>query len=146
MIADDQVSRRHARVSPGQEGAARVEDLGSSNGTFVNHNQLESDARLDPGDELVVGVAVLEVRTATDIADRPTAQRMVPPGLAREPRQPDYVAGDLEAQLDAPSGSSRGDRQLKSFLDVRVRRQAQLAPLAFLMLIALVLCIYFATR
>jgi predicted component of type VI protein secretion system len=146
MISDDQVSRRHARISPGGEGGARVEDLGSSNGTFLNHNQLESDARLEPGDELVVGVAVLELRTAEDIADRPTAQRAVPPGLAREPRQPDYVAAGLDEELAAPSGHSRGDRQLQSFLDVRVRRQAQLAPLALLMLIALVLSIYFATR
>lgn len=146
MISDDQVSRRHARISPGGEGAARVEDLGSSNGTFLNHNQLESDARLEPGDELVVGVAVLELRTEREIADRPTAQRTVPPSLAREPQQPAYVASDLDDQLEAPSRRSRGDRQLKSFLDVRVRRQAQLAPLALLMLIALALSIYFATR
>jgi hypothetical protein len=41
---------------------------------------------------------------------------------------------------------SAGAQELEKYLDVRVRRRAQLAPLALLMLIALALTIYFATR
>ena len=42
LDADTQVSRRHARVSV-QGGQAVVEDLGSTNGTYVN------DVRVTPG-------------------------------------------------------------------------------------------------
>ena len=55
---------------------------------------------------------------------------------------------DPEA-VDAVVGESHGSgaaRELEKYRDVRVRRRAQLAPLALLMLIALALIIYFAVR
>ena len=55
-LEDGQASRRHAQVSPASDGSAVVEDLGSANGTFVNHNELVGPARLDPGDEVLIGV------------------------------------------------------------------------------------------
>jgi hypothetical protein len=70
----------------------------------------------------------------------------VPPALAKTPRTPDYVNPDV---VDAEAGASpvsAGSKELEKFLDVRVRRHAQLAPLALMMLIALALIIYFATR
>ena len=39
VLDDPQVSRHHVRITPQGAGAV-VEDLGSSNGTFVNHNEL----------------------------------------------------------------------------------------------------------
>jgi len=52
VLADELVSRRHARVS--HSGAdAVVEDLGSRNGTFVNGNQIHGPTRLVPGDQHV---------------------------------------------------------------------------------------------
>jgi len=49
-IESEQVSRRHVRLTP-REGSALVEDLGSSNGTFVNGRRVDS-AELKPGQEL----------------------------------------------------------------------------------------------
>lgn len=49
-IDSEQVSRRHARIVP-HEGGARVEDLGSANGTYVNGRRVES-GELKPGQEL----------------------------------------------------------------------------------------------
>jgi predicted component of type VI protein secretion system len=146
VLQDDEVSRRHARVSPAGEDSALVEDLGSVNGTFVNDNELHGPARLDPADELLVGVTLIEVRSRAQVAARPSALHTVPPALAHAPRQPDYV--DLAA-IDVDDGSasgSTGTRDLDKYLDSRVRRQARLAPLALLMLIALALIIYFAAR
>jgi signal transduction histidine kinase len=52
-IAGALVSRRHARILPGQDGWL-IEDLGSANGTAVNGQQVES-VRLQDGDWLTVG-------------------------------------------------------------------------------------------
>jgi len=144
-LDDGQVSRRHARVTPASDGSAVVEDLGSANGTFVNRNQVEDRARLDPGDELQLGLSVIEVRSREQVAAAPSALRPVPPALAATPRQPDYVNPEVLAADNARAADAITP-QLDRYLDVRVRRRAQLAPLALLMLIALALCIYFATR
>jgi pSer/pThr/pTyr-binding forkhead associated (FHA) protein len=142
-LEDGQVSRRHALVSPAADGSAVVEDLGSANGTFVNHDELHGRTRLDPGDELLIGVTVIQVRSSAQVAAQPSALRAVPPALAMAPRQPDYVNPEV---LAAELGGRAGTPELERYLDVRVRRRAQLAPLALLILIALALCIYFATR
>jgi predicted component of type VI protein secretion system len=146
LLEDGQVSRRHALVTPAPDGSAVVEDLGSANGTFVNHNELHGPARLDPSDELLVGVTLMELRSGAQVASQPTAMRAVPAGLAQAPRTPSYVNPEVIATDEGPSRPSAGTRELQKFLDVRVRRRAQLAPLALLMLIALALIIYFATR
>lgn len=49
-IESEQVSRRHVRITP-RDGSALVEDLGSSNGTYVNGRRVES-GELRPGQEL----------------------------------------------------------------------------------------------
>ncbi|TMK98294.1 MAG: FHA domain-containing protein [Actinobacteria bacterium] len=146
VLEDDQVSRHHARVTPSVDDSAVIEDLGSANGTFVNHNELHGPTRVDPSDELLLGVTVMELRSSSQVSERPTVKRPVPPALAQAPRPPDYV--DPEA-VDAVVGESHGSgaaRELEKYRDVRVRRRAQLAPLALLMLIALALIIYFAVR
>jgi pSer/pThr/pTyr-binding forkhead associated (FHA) protein len=143
MLEDNQASRRHARVKPGADGALVIEDLGSANGTFINHNELHGPARLDPGDELLVGVTLMEVRTSAQVADRQSAVRPVPAALAMAPTPPHYVNPQ---QVEAPGVKEPLSPELDRYLDVKVRRRAQLAPLALAMLIALALCIYFATR
>jgi pSer/pThr/pTyr-binding forkhead associated (FHA) protein len=146
VIEDAEVSRHHARVSPAADGSAVVEDLGSYNGTFVNANQLYGTARLDPGDELIVGVTVIRARDEREAMTQGSAVRAVPAALARAPRAPDYVNPAVvtgESALGAPSAETPS---LEKYLDVRVRRRAQLAPLALFVLVALVLIIYFALR
>jgi pSer/pThr/pTyr-binding forkhead associated (FHA) protein len=142
-LTDSQASRRHAQVAPTSDGGAVVEDLGSANGTFLNQNEVHGLVALDPGDELVIGVTVIQVRSRADLAAAPSAMRAVPPGLAIAPERPHYV--NVEA-VGPELAESAGTPELDRFRDVRVRRRAQLAPLALLVLIALALCIYFATR
>jgi pSer/pThr/pTyr-binding forkhead associated (FHA) protein/ABC-type multidrug transport system ATPase subunit len=58
VIASDQVSRRHARLS--REGARyQIEDLGSSNGTYVNGERLTAPRALKEMDEIRLGPAVV---------------------------------------------------------------------------------------
>ncbi|MEM6332080.1 MAG: FHA domain-containing protein [Planctomycetota bacterium] len=53
------VSRQHCRVCLDEQGVV-VEDLGSSNGTFVNDERVQRQA-LDPGDAILVGPVVFTV-------------------------------------------------------------------------------------
>ena len=59
-IADGRVSRHHARIVADGSGFA-IEDLQSSNGTFVDGAQVQR-ARLHAGASIVVGETVLEIR------------------------------------------------------------------------------------
>jgi pSer/pThr/pTyr-binding forkhead associated (FHA) protein len=60
-IDDTYSSQQHARVF-GRGGSWYVEDLGSTNGTYVNEQRLAAPAMLTPGDRIRVGTTVLELR------------------------------------------------------------------------------------
>jgi hypothetical protein len=53
-LHDDSVSGRHARIVPA-DGAWRIEDLGSTNGTYVNGRRVERAAPLRAGDVVTTG-------------------------------------------------------------------------------------------
>lgn len=61
LIDDTYASSQHARLF-GKNGAWFVEDLGSTNGTFVNDQKLAAPAMVQPGDRIRVGTTVLELR------------------------------------------------------------------------------------
>jgi len=59
VLIDPALSRRHCIFS--REGSAiLVEDLGSTNGTFVNGKRVER-AELNPGDTVRIGVTVISM-------------------------------------------------------------------------------------
>jgi pSer/pThr/pTyr-binding forkhead associated (FHA) protein len=60
-IDDTYASSEHARIF-GRGDAWYVEDLGSTNGTFVNEQRLAAPAMLAPGDKIRVGTTVMELR------------------------------------------------------------------------------------
>jgi signal transduction histidine kinase len=75
-LHDTEVSRRHAEISPQENGTFRIADVGSANGTFVN-NILLKEAILQSGDHIQIGQSILVFssgRTAaqsdTDLANR----------------------------------------------------------------------------
>jgi pSer/pThr/pTyr-binding forkhead associated (FHA) protein len=77
LDADTQVSRRHARIAV-QGGAVVVEDLGSTNGTYVNDQPINAPRSLNPGDKVRIGLTVLELRTRQQVAARPSAVQPIP--------------------------------------------------------------------
>ncbi len=52
--ADEYASSRHARFEPRRDGVW-VEDIGSTNGTFVNGIRLTRERKLTPGDVIRIG-------------------------------------------------------------------------------------------
>jgi hypothetical protein len=59
---DEFVSARHARIEPRPEGAL-VDDLGSTNGTFVNGSKVERAKLAKTGDVIKVGATELQVQS-----------------------------------------------------------------------------------
>ena len=60
-LDDDAVSRVHAMLTRDEAGAYRIRDQNSANGTFVNSQRI-SEYVLEDGDEIRVGLMVLEFR------------------------------------------------------------------------------------
>jgi pSer/pThr/pTyr-binding forkhead associated (FHA) protein len=58
---DTYVSHEHARIFE-RNGSWVVEDLGSTNGTYLNQQKVTVPSQLSPGDRIRVGKTVLEVR------------------------------------------------------------------------------------
>jgi len=60
-VDDTYVSQHHARFFE-RDGAWYVEDLGSTNGTYLNDDRVTQPAEVQPGDVVRLGKTVLELR------------------------------------------------------------------------------------
>ncbi len=81
-ILDPSISRRHAEVSCDERGV-HVRDLGSSNGTFLNGEKVDT-ASLGPEDTVSFGRVAFRLQPVT--APRPTAGRATPQSQVAPPR------------------------------------------------------------
>src|SRR5512133_3501634 len=88
VINDAEVSRRHARLTF-QGGKYVLEDLGSTNGTFVNGQRLAGPRVLKPGEVVSFGEQIILVFEATIFNPDAT---MVSPRAAAVPSSPRPVA------------------------------------------------------
>jgi pSer/pThr/pTyr-binding forkhead associated (FHA) protein len=61
VLTDDYVSTRHARLVPA-EGSWLVEDLGSTNGTYLDRQRVTSPTPVPVGTPIRVGKTVMELR------------------------------------------------------------------------------------
>ena len=61
VLTDDYASTRHARISP-RDGDWYVEDLGSTNGTYLDRSKVTTAVRLPIGTPVHVGKTVIELR------------------------------------------------------------------------------------
>jgi Inner membrane component of T3SS, cytoplasmic domain len=61
VLEDDYASGRHARFSL-QSGVWMLEDLGSTNGTYLGRSKVETPVAVDAGTPVRIGRTVLELR------------------------------------------------------------------------------------
>ena len=61
VVSDTYVSNVHARIFA-KDGAYWLEDLGSTNGTYMNRAKVAVPTAIGPGDEIRIGKASLELR------------------------------------------------------------------------------------
>jgi predicted component of type VI protein secretion system len=105
-VHDDEVSRRHLAVRPHEDGV-ELEDLGSTNGTFVDGARLSAVVVVSSGARVTLGETELEIEVevpepeidpgATRLRDRPPerdATVMRPAAVTPAPPPPDAtIAG-----------------------------------------------------
>jgi hypothetical protein len=61
VLDDPYVSTVHARLFP-KDTSTMVEDMGSTNGTYLNRKRISAPAEVHKGDRVKIGKTVLEVR------------------------------------------------------------------------------------
>jgi hypothetical protein len=69
VLVEDMVSRRHARIACSDQQIL-IEDLGSTNGTFVNGEKIKRTT-LKEGDRVLIGTSILKVVSSDTAASAP---------------------------------------------------------------------------
>lgn len=62
VIEDDYCSSRHCRIYP-DGGQWMIEDLGSTNGTFLDNQRVDGPVPFRAGDRLALGTTAIELRS-----------------------------------------------------------------------------------
>jgi hypothetical protein len=102
VLEDAEASRRHASLIP--EGqSVNIEDLGSTNGTFINGERLVGARVLVPGDRVRIGITVLEVAIAATASGRVAS--IFGDAEAREPLAADEETVETAPLLGVSGGS-----------------------------------------
>lgn len=113
VISDPQVSRQHARIRR-QGPLMIIEDVGSTNGTFVNGMRLTGPHTLVNGDVINLGDAVtltyhgVDVAVTEPLAGRPTTVSPAPPSYRAQPTPlPARAAVPSPAYTAAPPSTAQ---------------------------------------
>jgi hypothetical protein len=121
-INDPEISRRHCRFTRGG-GGYTLEDLVSTNGTFVNNQRLSGARPLSSGDIISLGETVVlayesvslasepgvGMREQQDPAIQPTVQGRVPPPPASPAQQPPQPAVRARGYYEPPASQVSRD-------------------------------------
>ena len=101
VLVEEMVSRKHARIALA-EGVITIEDLGSTNGTFVNGEKVERGT-LKEGDRVLVGTNILKVMAISHDGDQQLDLKAVAAGrvtarqkMSRVGDEPPRMSGSLE--------------------------------------------------
>jgi hypothetical protein len=129
LANDPELSRHHAEISREATGEYQLEDLASTNGTYLNGTRLEAPIVLSLGDTIELGSSKLvvralpvvaapaagavDVRAATVIVDVPPAARM--------PQEPPPPPPPLELRLKVDLDRAEAEIALGEGQSVRFR-------------------------
>ena len=79
LANDIEISRTHARIWAEADGRFVIEDLGSTNGTYVNGRRVDVPTALEVGDRIEVGSSALVVQVGAIQPTPPSSETVVPP-------------------------------------------------------------------
>jgi predicted component of type VI protein secretion system len=162
VIDDVKLSRRHA-VFRTVDGALEVEDLGSTNGTFVESRRIEGPTPLRNGARVTLGGTVFvaeiaPVMVATQVAEAPGDPTRLAGGPASPGRTARRPAAGLREALPAPGAAAPEPAptpaEVGAFAPPAVRHGGlatrSWVPVALsfgsVLVVALALVVYFAAR
>jgi pSer/pThr/pTyr-binding forkhead associated (FHA) protein len=171
-VDDEEVSRRHLAVRPHDDGV-ELEDLGSTNGTFVDGARLSAAVVISESARVMIGETELEIEvevpepevdpSLTRVRERPqmpdaTVVRSMPvaPAPAEAPPPPPTTAAPPAAPAPAAAPAAAAAQPFGSFTPAAPARRRSgpatrlwaPATVAFVIIIAtaVALVIYFAAR
>jgi pSer/pThr/pTyr-binding forkhead associated (FHA) protein len=109
VLPDAEVSRKHSRLTYSPQGYV-LEDLGSTNGTFVNADRLSGPHLLIPGDQiglsqkLVISIELAEVDASATLVVKPLVETPAAEVEESSPEIKAFVAKIEEsaAEVEAP--------------------------------------------
>jgi FHA domain-containing protein len=144
-LVDQEVSRRHAAIRAAG-GSFGIEDLGSTNGTFVNDERISGVRVLAHGDTVRLGGTVWMVQASQATVVQPAA---APAGARGDVERPPEVAPSAIRRVlpppapgQAPQFSAPGARPGGS---AATRVEATVVCMALIAAVAVALIVYFAT-
>lgn len=98
VLVEDMVSRRHAKINS-TDTEVWIQDLGSTNGTFVNGEKV-TRSRLQEGDRILVGTSIIKVvgvdAGAAHHASEAEARRRLEAGANRQSTSGRPMSGVIE--------------------------------------------------
>ena len=105
-ISDRSLSRRHARLFV-EEGALKIEDLGSRHGTFVNGSQISEPVVVLAGDVITLAGSTITLREPGKQEDSSTAQSVF--------RSAETILDQTRSR--APDSTEAGHHELKRWAE-----------------------------
>ncbi|HUH05297.1 MAG TPA: DUF4388 domain-containing protein [Kofleriaceae bacterium] len=98
VLVEDMVSRRHAKITT-TEADVYIQDMGSTNGTFVNGEKV-ARSRLAEGDRILVGTSIIKMvgvdLNAADNTSEAEARRRLEAGANRQSTSGRPMSGVIE--------------------------------------------------
>ena len=97
VLVEDMVSRRHAKITT-TDAEVFIQDLGSTNGTFVNGEKI-SRSRITEGDRILVGTSIIKMVAVTQgavHASEEEARRRLEAGANRHSTSGRPMSGVIE--------------------------------------------------
>jgi pSer/pThr/pTyr-binding forkhead associated (FHA) protein len=114
LADDEEISRSHARLSMDSSGQCMIEDLGSTNGTWVNGMRITTPQTLSEGDTVELGGTTMVVREVPAMAEQPPPEQPAAPPqrtvtqavpmAAHEAPAPEAAAAEAVAEGVAAEG------------------------------------------
>lgn len=151
VISDSEVSRRHARFMM-KEGRIYVEDLGSTNGTFLNGERISSPEQMRLGDAITLGEKIVLVfeRASQELestvvtpqpmqADQPAYQQHEPSLEAFQ--TPPEPAGYQQPQPDSPRPMAERSPRLPEQIEEDTPKKGGLPTWMVILIIAIVVLV-----
>jgi len=101
LVADDYVSHQHTRLTY-ENQKYWIEDLGSTNGTWLNKKKISAKTQLQPGDKVKVGHTIVEVQMESAVFEDDPDTAPDSATLIQEPEDPEALMSELAQASELP--------------------------------------------